>query len=120
MKYSVILAGAFVSAVWAIPQATQTSVSLSPQATCLAKCPVTDLNCQALCVGSAHPNEEQVNKTTQCAEKCDQGDGSPEDTQKYSDCVQKCIANNFPTTSTIGGGAQASNAPSGSASGSDG
>ena len=124
MKYSTIIASALVSVAWAVPQqaSTTSAVALPPQASCIAKCPITDVNCQALCVGSAHPDETQVVKTTQCAEKCDQGDGSPAATQKFSDCVQSCIKDNFPTTSSIGSGPQGSNAPkaSGSASGSAG
>ncbi|KAJ4382863.1 hypothetical protein N0V86_002088 [Didymella sp. IMI 355093] len=50
-------------------------------------------------------------ETTECAAKCDQGDGSAEATQKYSDCVQSCIASLFPSSQTAnvpGAGAAAS------------
>lgn len=51
-------------------------------------------------MGIARPNSSQAVETTECAAKCDQGDGSAEDTKKYSDCVQSCIASLFPSSQT--------------------
>jgi len=74
-------------------------------------------------LGIARPNSSQAVETTECAEKCDQGNGSAEDTQKYSDCVQGCIAKLFPSSQTGSlipgaGAAAASSAASGSNGGS--
>ena len=51
-------------------------------------------------MGAARPNSSQVVATNECAAKCDQGDGSSEATQKFSDCVQSCIASLFPSSQT--------------------
>ena len=60
-------------------------------------------------MGIARPNSSQAVETTECAAKCDQGDGSKEATDKYSECVQSCIASLFPSSQTgsliPGGGA---------------
>lgn len=72
-------------------------------------------------MGIARPNSSQAVETTECAEKCDQGDGSAEATQKYSDCVQSCIASLFPSSQTgslIPGAAASPGAASGTHSGS--
>jgi hypothetical protein len=69
--------------------------------------------CQASCLGAAHPNTANVIDTTKCAEKCDQGDGSKEDSDKFSACVQSCIANHFPTSQTVAPAAGASAGASG-------
>jgi hypothetical protein len=84
-----------------VGSATPVSVSLTPQQTCISKCDPADVTCQAACVGTARPNESQVNQTTECAMKCDQGDGSPAATEKYSQCVQGCIASYFPSSQTV-------------------
>jgi hypothetical protein len=62
-------------------------------------------------LGIARPNSSQAVATNECAAKCDQGDGSAEDTQKFSDCVQSCISSLFPSSQTAnipGAGAAAS------------
>jgi hypothetical protein len=107
MKYSIILVSSLVAGAFAHPQASGTVTAaasivsgLSPAQTCIAACPASDVNCQAACVGAAHPNSSQVVDTTQCAMKCDQGDGSPAATKKYAECQQACIASYFPTTQT--------------------
>jgi len=82
--------------------ATTTSASLTPQATCLAACQPGDVNCQAACVGTAHPNSAQANQTNECAAKCPQGDGSTSDSDKYASCVSACISSHFPTSQTVG------------------
>ncbi|KAJ8112151.1 hypothetical protein OPT61_g5412 [Boeremia exigua] len=123
MKYTAVLlafaAGALAQSSSA--PATTAVPELSPAIKCVQACDPADVTCQAACLGNARPNESQVIETTKCAEKCDQGGGSPEDTQKYSDCVQSCIANNFPSSQTgslIPGGAPAA-ASSVAASGSN-
>ncbi|KAJ4355282.1 hypothetical protein N0V95_003037 [Ascochyta clinopodiicola] len=73
-------------------------------------------NCRASCLGIARPNSSQAVETTECAAKCDQGDGTAEATKKYSDCVQSCIASLFPSSQTgsqIPGAAASSGAAAG-------
>ncbi|KAK7545573.1 hypothetical protein IWX49DRAFT_338233 [Phyllosticta citricarpa] len=82
---------------------TLTSTSLSPTASCIAACDVGDVDCQAKCVGVAHPNSAQANQTTECAAKCNQGDGSPKAAQEYADCQQACISSYFPIGSAPNG-----------------
>lgn len=116
MKYSVIIASLALG-VFAFPQdqgSTITSASApgytpTPQQQCAEKCDVTDVTCKAECFGVARPNESQVNESTQCAMKCDQGSGSPEDTEKYAQCQQDCYASFFPSSQTLGGAPPASN-----------
>lgn len=117
MKYSAIIL-AFAVGAFALPQeasgttAPQTTgtTELTPQQTCLNTCDASDVNCRAACLGVARPNSSQAVETNECAAKCDQGDGSPSDTQKFSDCVQACIYSLFPSTQTVGGPAPASSA----------
>lgn len=91
-----------VSSTVALSDAS-TSVSQTPLQTCIAACPLGDVTCQATCVGSARPNESQVNQTNECAAQCDQGDGSPAATDRYSQCVQSCIASYYPSSQTLTG-----------------
>ncbi|KAF2627964.1 hypothetical protein BU25DRAFT_421458 [Macroventuria anomochaeta] len=118
MKYTTALlafaAGALAqsSAVTTAP-ATTSVPEVSPAISCVSACTPGDVTCQASCLGIARPNSSQAVETTECAAKCDQGDGSAEATQKYSDCVQSCIASLFPSSQTgsqIPGGAAASSA----------
>ncbi|KAF4782291.1 hypothetical protein HER10_EVM0010266 [Colletotrichum scovillei] len=117
---SIIVTGAF--AVLAAAQSTTTtsaSAASSAQAViekCLSGCPATDVNCQAKCISVPNPNEDQVNKTTACVAKCDQGDGSAAATDRYAQCTSKCIAENYWSS----GSSPAATAGSGSGSGSSG
>ncbi|KAI9765115.1 MAG: hypothetical protein M1840_007822 [Geoglossum simile] len=67
------------------------------------------------------PNESMANDTHDCAAKCNQGSGSPEDTDKYSACVQSCITSHFfsagsaPTPAPNSPGSSGTVAGSGSA-----
>jgi hypothetical protein len=118
MKYSAIIVSLAVGA-FAVPQASTitsppasvASASLTPQVSCALACPSGDVTCQAACVGIARPNSSQAVETTECAEKCDQGDGSPAATEKYSQCVQACIASFFPSSQTAAVGGASSGAP---------
>ncbi|PVH79144.1 hypothetical protein DL98DRAFT_560841 [Cadophora sp. DSE1049] len=83
------------------PAATITSVDTSPQATCLAACNPTDVNCRAGCVGGAHPNSAQVNQTYECISGCPAGDGSKSQTDQYNTCVANCITSHY-LGSTVG------------------
>jgi hypothetical protein len=129
MKYTVILAlavGAFArpqdaSSITSAP-ASAASAALTPQVSCALACDPADVTCQASCMGIARPNSSQAVETNECAAKCDQGDGSPAATEKFSQCVQSCIASFFPSSQTVAvpavgsAGASQSGAPSAGAS----
>jgi len=101
------------SAVYATPQATPTSASSSPSAAATTDAPTVtytpspqeqcvssscqgkDARCTASCWGVPAPNTDMANDTTECAAKCPQGDGSPEQTDKFAACVQGCISASF-------------------------
>lgn len=117
MKYT----AAFLAfAVGALAQSSVTSApttistpEVSPSLSCVEACDASDVTCKAGCLGIARPNPSQAIETTECAAKCDQGDGTKEATERYSDCVQSCIANLFPSSQTgsqVPGGAAASSA----------
>jgi hypothetical protein len=138
MKYTVAIL-ALAAGVFAIPQdassitsapAATSTPELLPAISCVKTCDPADVydalasahptsqltrlrTCQAACLGAAHPNTANVIDTTKCAEKCDQGDGSKEDSDKFSACVQSCIANHFPTSQTVAPAAGASAGASG-------
>jgi len=68
-------------------------------------------------LGNARPNASQAIATTECAAKCDQGNGSPEASAAYAKCVASCIDSLFPSSQTAfgpGGAAASSAAASGS------
>ncbi|EGX92131.1 hypothetical protein CCM_06291 [Cordyceps militaris CM01] len=94
MRFTALLALGAAVVVSAQSATTSAAAPASSQETCLKNCG-TDVVCRAHCAGVPVPDEGQVNDTTQCAMKCPQGDGSPSDTQKYSDCVQGCISQHF-------------------------
>jgi len=122
MKYIAILAlavGALArpqdaSSITSAPP-TAASAALTPQVSCALACNPGDVTCQAACLGIARPNSSQVVETNECAAKCDQGDGSPAATEKFSQCVQGCISSHFPSSQTAFGG-PGNAAPSGAAS----
>jgi hypothetical protein len=103
-----------------ITSAPAASASLTPQVSCILDCPQGDVTCQAACQGIARPNSSQAAETNECAAKCDQGDGSPSDTQAYAKCQADCFASLFPSTQTnfpgaAGGAASAATSAAGSA-----
>jgi hypothetical protein len=127
MKYSVVLI-ALAAAVSAFPQdassitsAPVASASLDPATasllSCISSCDASDVTCRAQCAGVARPNSSQAVDTNECAAKCDQGDGSKEATEAYAKCQQDCFASLFPSSQTLGAGAQG---PASSAGGSAG
>lgn len=89
--------------------ASVTTTSLSPTASCLAACKSGDVDCQAECVGTAHPNADDANKTTECMAECDQGDGSPSAADAFAACEQSCIVSHFPIGSSAAGATGNSN-----------
>lgn len=120
MKYFAILAlaiGAFAfpqdGTITSAPTSTALP-GLTPQVSCVLACSAGDVTCQAACVGNARPNASQAIETNECAAKCDQGDGSTEDSIAYSKCVDSCINSLFPSSQTAFGPGAA--APSNGAS----
>jgi hypothetical protein len=82
------------------------------------QCDDSDVTCKAACLGNARPNASQVIETNECAAKCDQGDGSTEDSIAYGKCVDSCINSLFPSSQTAfapGGAGGAAASASGSA-----
>jgi len=77
---------------------------------CLKVCKDGDVACQALCLSNPNPSEDMANSTTECAAKCEQGDGTEAQTAKYAACQQACIKKHFLPTEGPG-----SAKPSGSA-----
>lgn len=112
------------STITSAPATTSAPSNLTPQQSCAIACDPSDLACRAACVGVARPNASQAVETTECAARCDQGNGSPADTQKYSDCVQSCISSLFPSSQTVslanGAAGSNSNTNAASATGSGG
>lgn len=70
---------------------------------CLADCGESDVNCKAACVGVPSPNDDQANDNTACATECDQGDGSPEDTEAFGNCLLKCRGEHYFSEGPNGG-----------------
>ncbi|KAL5115307.1 hypothetical protein ACEQ8H_006820 [Pleosporales sp. CAS-2024a] len=121
MKYTTVILG-LAAGAFAVPQASITSApaapvptGVSPQVSCALACSAGDVTCAAACLGNARPNASQAIDTNKCAANCDQGDGSAQAAQAYSQCVAGCINSLFPSTQTAfgaGGAAQASRASS--------
>ncbi|KAL9622895.1 MAG: hypothetical protein Q9160_002821 [Pyrenula sp. 1 TL-2023] len=119
MKFSSPVFLGLVAVAAALPQDSSTitsapssSVSLSPQASCISSCPVENVTCKASCLGVPAPNSSMVEETTGCAAKCPQGNGSPEDTSSYAACQQACISSSFFTGATGAAGAGSTPTPS--------
>ena len=114
MKCFAVLAfavGAFAlpqdSYVTSAPAATSLPSGLTPAVSCALSCTAGDVTCQASCLGNARPNASQAIETNECAAKCDQGDGSTEDSQAYAKCVDSCINSLFPSSQTAFGAGDA-------------
>ncbi|KAF2278098.1 uncharacterized protein EI97DRAFT_372856 [Westerdykella ornata] len=119
MKYTTAILALAVGAL-ALPQEASTitsapvsaaSVTFTPQQSCAMQCDPADVTCRAQCFGVARPNTSQVLETNECASKCDQGSGSPEDTKKYGECLLDCYAKYFPSTQTLTPGGNGNAAP---------
>ena len=85
--------------------------NLTEQTTqCLSACPITDVNCQAKCVGTPFPDEALALKTTECYKNC----GTNEE------CISTCrnafvagdgvATSNSNSTTTNADGSKKSNA----------
>jgi cobalamin biosynthesis Mg chelatase CobN len=116
MKFSVAILATLV-AVAAAQSSSGTAPKASASATpsrvptalekCIAACDPADVTCQAHCNNVPAPNESMVNANTECAAKCDQGKGTPEDTEKYAACQSKCRSSHFMPSETAGAGSAA-------------
>ncbi|KAN0099108.1 hypothetical protein V8E51_012883 [Hyaloscypha variabilis] len=82
------------------PRDNSTSVASSPLRQ--RRCAAGDVNCEAQCIGSAHPNSVQVSETNECAAKCPQGNGTYSESWNYASCLQACISSYYPTSQTAG------------------
>lgn len=109
MKFSAVLLSAASVAVVAAqsttapPAPSTTQNAYTPeQQKCIDGCG-SDLNCQAECLGAPGPNENMLGDVHDCYAKCDQGDGSPEATEKFAKCGQACISEYY-FSSTLGAG----------------
>ncbi|KAK2740992.1 hypothetical protein FQN55_008547 [Onygenales sp. PD_40] len=95
-SFTIFALAGLVASVAAIPQETAApSATLSPAAKCATECGKDDVCCQAACYDVPCPNEGMANKTTECAMKCPQGSGTPQDTIDYAKCQQECIKSYF-------------------------
>lgn len=132
MRFTIAVAGAFAAvAVAQSPSASATqaasqTVSLSPvqssMMACLDKCEPGDVACESPCIAVPAPNEDQVNKTTECVADCDKfkANGTETDIQRYTECRDGCISEHYyepsqGTPSATGGSNSGNNsdAPSG-------
>ena len=64
------------------------------------------------------PYSQMANDTHDCAAKCNQGSGSPSDTEKFAACVQGCITSHFFSAGTAPTAAPGAPGASGTAAGS--
>jgi acyl-homoserine lactone acylase PvdQ len=65
--------------------------ALSEIEQCLNDCDPADVTCRAHCIAVPSPDDASANATTDCAAKCDKGDGSAEQNVAWGECVQGCI-----------------------------
>ncbi|PKX89672.1 uncharacterized protein P174DRAFT_424850 [Aspergillus novofumigatus IBT 16806] len=86
--------------------AASTTISLTPEASCAAKCGSNDICCVAGCYKVPCPSDQQANDTVSCVAACPQGSGTPSDTDKYAACQNSCYSSHFfPATMTNAGSA---------------
>ncbi|CEI64150.1 hypothetical protein FVEN_g8996 [Fusarium venenatum] len=92
---SILAAGAFAT----MAAAQSKTVSLDPaqqsQADCLSDCEPGDVKCQSYCITVPSPDEKNIEETTKCVAACPKGKGSEADTEKYTVCMNECIADNY-------------------------
>ncbi|KKZ62199.1 hypothetical protein EMCG_03337 [[Emmonsia] crescens] len=87
--FAIFALAGLLASVSALPQETS-----SPVAKCASECKL-DVCCRAKCYNVPCPSEDMANETTQCAMKCPQGSGTPEDTAAYAKCQTDCINTHF-------------------------
>lgn len=92
---SIFVAGAFATMAAAQSKTVSMSPAQQSQMDCLDECEAGDVKCQSYCITVPSPNEDNINKTTECVAACPKGKGSEADTAKYSACLEDCIADNY-------------------------
>ncbi|RGP62390.1 hypothetical protein FLONG3_10250 [Fusarium longipes] len=92
---SIFVAGAFATMAAAQSKTVSMSPAQQSQMDCLDECEAGDVKCQSYCITVPSPNENNINATTECVAACPKGKGSEADTEKYSVCLQDCIADNY-------------------------
>lgn len=92
---SIFVAGAFATMAAAQSKTVSMDPAQESQMNCLNKCDDGDVKCQSYCISVPSPNEDNINKTTECVAACPKGKGSESDTAKYSACLEGCIADNY-------------------------
>ncbi|EWG37269.1 hypothetical protein FVEG_00950 [Fusarium verticillioides 7600] len=92
---SIFVAGAFATMAAAQSKTASVSPAQQSQLDCLDACDAGDVKCQSYCITVPSPDEKNINATTECVAACPKGKGSASDTEKYSVCLQDCIANNY-------------------------
>lgn len=100
MRFTIAAVAGFAAMASAATTTASIDAAQASYIACLDDCPSGDVKCQSYCVIVPSPNDAQANATNTCVGECDQGDGSEEDTQKYSKCVQACISDNYFKTSS--------------------
>lgn len=101
MKFSAVfvvfglVAAAAAQSSTASSEAPKESSSYTPeQQKCVEDCG-SNLSCVAECFGNPAPTEDMVNATTECMGDCPQGNGTAAETERYAECQQKCISDQF-------------------------
>lgn len=109
MRFSTVVVGAFAAVASAqssgssTTTVTQTSVesvtqtySLTPAQSsvisCYNRCDQADVGCLAKCNPVPNPSDDMVNKTHNCINDCDKGNGTETDIQNFTNCQNKCIS----------------------------
>jgi cobalamin biosynthesis Mg chelatase CobN len=92
---SIFVAGAFATMAAAQSKTVSMDPAQQSQMDCLGECDDGDVKCQSYCISVPSPNEDNINKTTECVAACPKGKGSESDTAKYSKCLEGCIADNY-------------------------
>ncbi|OAA48650.1 hypothetical protein NOR_01900 [Metarhizium rileyi] len=125
MRFTTFLVSGALAAV-AIAQSTTTTANApdSSAQACLNQCKSGDVTCQAHCITVPSPDSQNIENTHKCVAACPQGKGSPAETEKYSNCIQDCIKQNYYVTGegtpnatggSGGNGGSGSGSPSGTA-----
>jgi cobalamin biosynthesis Mg chelatase CobN len=92
---SIFVAGAFATMAAAQSKTASLAPAQQSQMDCLDECEAGDVKCQSYCITVPSPNEDDINKTTECVAACPKGKGTEADTAKYSTCLEGCIADNY-------------------------
>ncbi|GKU10477.1 unnamed protein product [Fusarium langsethiae] len=92
---SILAAGAFATMAAAQSKTVSMDPAQQSQMDCLDACEAGDVKCQSYCITVPSPDEKNIEETTKCVAACPKGKGSEADTQKYTACMNECIADNY-------------------------